>query len=226
MSASNQKSGMAITSLVLGVLSLLCFGFLAGIPAIILGHIAHNRSRKLPEEYGGGGLATAGFIMGYLSIVWTMLVVAMLFPALAKAKERAQEIRCAANMRVTYASLRAWQVNHGGQWPFNVSTNRGGTMELCLRDDDGVDRNAALHLRALSGELASPNFLVCPADTTKQSATSIQELQPDNLSYQLRTGADVNAGHPEEILLRCPIHGNILRCNGSIELGRSQRRLR
>src|ERR1043166_7651384 len=38
--AGAEKKGLAITSFVLGVLSLVCFGLLAGIPAIICGHIA------------------------------------------------------------------------------------------------------------------------------------------------------------------------------------------
>ena len=52
-----QQKGLAITSLVLGVLSLVCLGPLTGLPAIICGHIAHNRARRAPGQYGGSGLA-------------------------------------------------------------------------------------------------------------------------------------------------------------------------
>ena len=159
MSASNQKSGMAITSLVLGVLSIMCFGLFLGIPAIIPGHIAYNRSRKSPEEYGGGGLAIAGFIMGYFSVVSTVMLVAMFFPALFAAKTRAQSVANMNHMNEIGVAIRVWGNEHGDQWPFNVSTNRGGTMELCLRDDDGFDRNAAQHFAVLSRELVESE---CP----------------------------------------------------------------
>jgi hypothetical protein len=114
--------------------------------------------------------------------------------------------------------MRVWGNEHGDQWPFNVSTNKGGTMELCLRDDDGFDRNAAAHFAVLSRELMDPRILVCPADVGRQPATSFQDLKPDNVTYQLRSGA--NPSHPDEILLRCPIHENILRADGSVELGK------
>jgi hypothetical protein len=218
MSASNQKSGLAITSLVLGVLSMLCFGLFLGIPAIITGHIAYSRSRKSPEEYGGGGLAIAGFVMGYVSIFTTVMLIAMFLPALFAAKTKAQSIACMNHMKEIGIAMRVWGNEHGDQWPFNVSTNKGGTMELCLRDDDGFDRNAAAHFAVLSRELMDPRILVCPADVGRQPATSFQDLKPDNVTYQLRSGA--NPSHPDEILLRCPIHENILRADGSVELGK------
>ena len=66
-----QQRGLAITSLVLGLLSLVCFGPLAGIPAVICGHLARGRARRLPGQYGGAGLALAGLIMGYVGVVVT-----------------------------------------------------------------------------------------------------------------------------------------------------------
>ena len=42
------------------MLSFLGCSILTGIPAIITGHIAHNRFRKAPQDYGGGGFAIAG----------------------------------------------------------------------------------------------------------------------------------------------------------------------
>ena len=61
-------SNEAIWSLVLGILSITCLGLLAGIPAVILGTIA---KRKIGESGGtirGQGLATAGLVLGWVSI--------------------------------------------------------------------------------------------------------------------------------------------------------------
>lgn len=59
---------LAAWSLGLGIASLLLFGAIAGIPAIICGHMARTRIRMQPAKYCGWGMATAGLITGYLSI--------------------------------------------------------------------------------------------------------------------------------------------------------------
>jgi len=77
------QKGLAVTSLALGILAFpTCF--LTGIPAIICGHIAHGRARREPARYGGSGMATAGLVLGYLSLVVVpiALLSAMLLPAL------------------------------------------------------------------------------------------------------------------------------------------------
>ena len=92
MNEQKPSQALAISSLVLGIVAFLC-GLFAGIPAIILGHVALNRARKSPASYGGAGMATAGLILGYISVVITTVVLAgMLLPALAKAKSKAVEL--------------------------------------------------------------------------------------------------------------------------------------
>src|SRR5271157_2375969 len=39
------------------------------------------------------------------------------------------------------------------------------------------------------------------------------------ISYQLRTGAAVDESNAQEVLARCPIHGLVVRVDGSIEQG-------
>ena len=60
-------SGLAVTSLILGIFSVTILSILAGIPAVICGHIARSRVRKAGGAVGGGGMALAGLIMGYIS---------------------------------------------------------------------------------------------------------------------------------------------------------------
>ncbi len=210
------ESGLAITSFVLGLLSILCLGILAGIPAIITGHIAHNRSRRLPAQYGGSGFAIAGFVLGYVSIALTVLMAALLLPALARAKYRAQSTLCSNHMRQVGLAFKTWALDHAEQYPFNVSTNAGGTEELCARGADGFDRNAYLHFMVMSNELANPGILVCPADTSKHRAMDFPSLQAANVSYQLHSGTNYNETEPQAVLAVCPLHGNQLRCDGSV----------
>ncbi|CAB4324744.1 unannotated protein [freshwater metagenome] len=69
------SSNEAIWSLVLGILSITCLGLIAGIPAVILGSIA---KRKIAESGGvirGQGLATAGLVLGWVSIGFSVLAI-------------------------------------------------------------------------------------------------------------------------------------------------------
>src|SRR5438445_12437735 len=67
--AAGQNSTLGIISVVLGVLSFLCLGFLGSIPAIILGFMQRSRIKNNPAEYAGGGLAMVGIILGVLNII-------------------------------------------------------------------------------------------------------------------------------------------------------------
>jgi Na+-driven multidrug efflux pump len=73
--AESKASGLSIASLICGIASVVCFGILAGIPAIVTGHLAMGKVKR--GEAGGRGLALAGLIMGYISIALTILFILM-----------------------------------------------------------------------------------------------------------------------------------------------------
>jgi hypothetical protein len=66
-------SGLAITSLVLGILGFLCDPLLA-IAAVVTGHIARSQIRK-NTGLKGGGLALTGLVLGYF---WIAIFLAIL----------------------------------------------------------------------------------------------------------------------------------------------------
>lgn len=65
----------AVTSLVLGILSLVLCGFFTGIPAIILGKQAQNEIDRAGGVQAGRGMATAGFVLGIIACVWGILSI-------------------------------------------------------------------------------------------------------------------------------------------------------
>ena len=148
------------------------------------------------------------------------LGAAMVLPALAKAKEKAQAIACQNNMKQISLGFHLWAADHGDKFPFLVSQAQGGTLERCERDGDGYDRNAAQHFQVLARELASPVVFVCPGDKSKQAAGDTASLDSWNVSYQLRTGSGVSTANPEEVLIYCPIHHHTGRTDGSVRLGK------
>jgi hypothetical protein len=220
------KKGLALTSFILGLCSyVLCLNVFTGIPAVICGHIAQSRAKRFPNQYGGSGLAIAGLVLGYLSLFFGLIVAAMLLPALAKAKERAISINCVNNMKQIGLAFKVWALDHEEQFPFNVSTNNGGTMELCVAGKDGFEANAASHFLVLSNELSTPRVLVCPADTSARAALDFSSLSAGNVSYRLRSGTNVAEINPQEILAVCPMHGHTLLVDGSVQAkGRATRR--
>jgi len=186
--------GLAVTSLVLGVLSLVGCSFITGIPAIITGHIAHNRSRKTPQKSGGGGLAIAGFVLGYVSLAMLPILAGMLLPALAKAKDKAQRIQCVNNMKIVGLGARIWANDHDDKFPPDIG--------------------------AMSNELNSPKVLICPGDTSKTAAMNWSAFGPGNLSYEyLQPGYDEKSARPQTVVFQCPIHGNVGLADGSVQQG-------
>jgi Domain of unknown function (DUF4190)/Domain of unknown function (DUF1707) len=65
-------NGMAIAALICGVCQIF-FWFLAGIPAVVLGHLARRQIRQTGED--GDGMALAGMILGYIGLALTALFV-------------------------------------------------------------------------------------------------------------------------------------------------------
>jgi hypothetical protein len=230
--AQKRDTGLAVTSLVLGLSSISpCPGVLTGIPAIICGHLARRRARRSPDRYGGAGLAFFGFALGYVSIALFFVLLAMGLPAVSQARRQAmqhnvqrngfqrngfQRNSCQRNLREIGLAFKVWALDHNDQYPFNVSTNAGGTLELCQPDKDGFDQNALAHFLIISNELTTPLLLVCPNDHSKRSAADFTALGKLNITYRLRTGANINSQNPQEILAVCPLDGNSLYCDGNV----------
>ncbi len=68
----------AIVSLVAGVLGWLGVFGLGGIAAVITGHIAKNQIRSSNGAQSGNGLATAGLVLGYVNIAFTLVGLCLL----------------------------------------------------------------------------------------------------------------------------------------------------
>lgn len=90
--AGPQRKGLAIASLVIGIVSILtCGGLLVGaIVGIVLGIVALNKARKNPGQYAGSGLAIAGIVTSTFSPL-PGIVAAIAIPNLIKSQQAAHE---------------------------------------------------------------------------------------------------------------------------------------
>lgn len=114
--AQPKTSGLAITSLVLGILAVLltivCIGPLLAIPAIICGHIASARINRSGGQLAGKGLAIAGFITGYVSLALILVMLPLAIPNFVKARDTAQRNACIHYLRQIESAKQAWALEN------------------------------------------------------------------------------------------------------------------
>lgn len=109
--------GLAIASLVTGILSLFCSFFMA-IPAIICGIIALVKIGKSNGQLKGNGLAIAGIaVPAVLSLVVVPLMLAILMPALSKTKMIAQRVVCSTNMQGLSTAMVVYMNDYDEKYP-------------------------------------------------------------------------------------------------------------
>lgn len=70
-----ETSGLAIASLVCGIVGLISCMVPLGIPAVICGHMAMNRIAKDPFRILGRGMAITGLVCGYVCLLITLFSI-------------------------------------------------------------------------------------------------------------------------------------------------------
>ena len=110
-------SGKALASMILGICSFF-FSVLTGIPAVILGHLAHAEIRRSAGRLQGEGMALAGLILGYVSVVFipiVLIIAAIAIPNLLRAKMAANEASAVGSLRtICVASVNYDQLYRHG----------------------------------------------------------------------------------------------------------------
>jgi prepilin-type N-terminal cleavage/methylation domain-containing protein/prepilin-type processing-associated H-X9-DG protein len=137
------------------------------------------------------------------------ILAALLLPALARAKAKAQRISCTNNLKQVGLSFRTWAIDNDGRMPMSVSRGSGGESESV-----GVAGSATAGLwrifLCMSNELSTPKILYCPAEydsTTRNAASAFSSVAVagstpytgnNNLSYFV--GVDCDETFPQMFL--------------------------
>lgn len=113
------KKGMAVTSLVIGLLSIPTFGLLlvGAIAGVTLGIVGLVNANKQPEVYGGRGAAIAGIVTSALSLVaipFIGIIAAIAIPSLLRARVSANESMAIGDIRTILSAEAAYQAANGG----------------------------------------------------------------------------------------------------------------
>jgi len=135
------------------------------------------------------------------------ILAAMLLPALAAAKRKAQKISCLNNLKQDGLAIRLWEGDNGDKYPQLVSTNSGGGEEY-VSSAAGVAINGNLtagnmakFFNVVSNQLTTPKILYCPSDSVGIHTTAATTFtnSDSEVSYFLGNSAVESA--PEMILM-------------------------
>ena len=108
-----QTSGLAITSMVLGISSFLCG--ITGIPAVICGHIARGNIKRSQGQQTGDGFALAGLITGYLGtlLVGVSIIAGLTVPLVMRQRKKADQTEATSNARSFGLALLEFESEYG-----------------------------------------------------------------------------------------------------------------
>jgi type II secretory pathway pseudopilin PulG len=188
-----KTSGMAIASLVLGILGGCGITALVGL---ILGIISMNKIRQSKGALTGNGIALAGTIVSGIFLLMIPLLAAMLLPAFAKAKERAQTIQCVNNMKQLSLAVRLYSNDNNDRFPPAATW-----CDAILADTGG-----------------STKIFQCPAGdgskrcdyafNAKLGGANANKANPMTVLL-FEAGGGWNASGGPELMLKQPRHGRI-----------------
>src|SRR5258707_1459810 len=179
--------GKATASLVLGILAVICLGAWAGIPAIILGHVSRSNIQKSGGKLKGEGLALAGLIMGYFSLVISLLfITAITIPSLLRARQSANEAAAAATVRTLGTTEVTYSVTYPDQgYAPNLATLGPGSQSSTRCTP------SATHACLIDATLGCSSSTWCVKDQYKYSVVGVGSPKLDD--YVI-TATPLNSG--------------------------------
>lgn len=96
------------------------------------------------------------------------ILAAMLLPALAKAKARAQRINCTNNQKQIGLSFKQWALDNNDRYPMTVSIAEGGSAPTTALP---LETNLVMTFRVMSNELNTPKIMACTSDSRVAATT-------------------------------------------------------
>jgi prepilin-type N-terminal cleavage/methylation domain-containing protein len=132
------------------------------------------------------------------------ILAALLLPALAAAKRKAQRINCVSNIKQVGISFRLWEGDNGDRYPMAVSTLYNGAKEK-IYSTSMTTPSAGYGLTnvftVMSNELSTPKILICPADSTRSATTNFAILSQNNNNLSYFVCGDAAETYPQMLLL-------------------------
>lgn len=136
--SANPKIGLAVTSMIFGILALATTIFLIGLLfapiGLILGIVALVKTKKKPNQYGGSGFAIAGIATSALVVLFIPIILAIAIPNLLAARR-------AANAGSAISAIRTLA---GAEETFRTTSGKGACADLkTLGSNNLIDADMA-----------------------------------------------------------------------------------
>lgn len=142
-----QKSGLAVASLVMGIVSMLACGLLGlgSITGLVLGIVALKKAKNSPMIYGGQGLAIAGIVLSVFSFFYIGVVFAVAIPNLIAAYRAANEGAAIASVK-RLANAESIYQSGAGKYGTLQELSRAGLIDPILAS--GVKNHYVFEIKA------------------------------------------------------------------------------
>jgi prepilin-type N-terminal cleavage/methylation domain-containing protein/prepilin-type processing-associated H-X9-DG protein len=142
------------------------------------------------------------------------ILAAMLLPALAAAKKKAQRISCTNSLKQVGLAFRQWAMDNNDMYPMRVAAAMGGADvhvgNRVVAAAQNTSRGVFGMFLVLSNELNTPKVLYCPAEyeSSRQPASSFgatttvasQIPYTNDLQVSYFVGVDCDETYPQMFL--------------------------
>jgi uncharacterized membrane protein YjgN (DUF898 family) len=113
-----KTSGMAIASIILGLLAVVPCSIFTGLPAVIFGALSLGAIGQSHGRLKGKGLAVTGIVAGGVSVLLLPFIgMALLLPAVAKVREAAARINTMNNFKQMTLAMQSYNAAKGAMPP-------------------------------------------------------------------------------------------------------------
>ena len=186
------RTGLAIASMVIGIISLptsfLLIGLFLAPIALILGIVAVLKASRKPMEYGGKGFAIAGIATSSTALLFVVpLIAAIAIPNLLAARRAANEASAISSLRTIHSAQRTFVAM---QQVCGELTELGAANLIDKATAEGkrngyrfeVSKECSIHATPLSSSDGSRSFMISYAGVTyaaKKHGLKADENDPE-----------------------------------------------